>query len=158
MIGIEDQITAMSARWPSFAVVAKEGRRVIWDGTLDPIQRRYHVRIGYQAPLAIERFSILNVQPRVQVLSPRLERHPGFEEGPTPHVYLNKSDETLPFLCLFDPYSGEWSPGDLIADTTVPWTARYLYFYEGWLVTGKWLGGGRHPTDEEMGDDQRKAI
>jgi len=158
MIGIDDQIAAMATRWPSFAVVAKEGRRVIWEGPLHPVQRRYRVRIGYELPLAIERFTILDVQPRVQVLSPRLEQHPEFEEGPTPHVYVNKSDNTLPFLCLFDPYSGEWSPSDLIAETTLPWTSRYLYFYEGWLVTGKWLGGGRHPTGEEIGNAQRKAI
>ncbi|THD34554.1 MAG: hypothetical protein E7773_14990 [Sphingomonas sp.] len=148
----------MADRWPSFAVTAQDGRRVEWEGTLEPVQRRYRVRIGYQLPYAIEMFTIVEVQPRVQVLAPKLERHPEFEEGPVPHVYGNPQDRSLPFLCLFDPYSGEWSPGDLIAATTVPWTSRYLYFYEGWLVTGKWLGGGRHPTDEELGDDERKII
>jgi len=46
-----------------------------------------------------------------------------------------------------------------LAETTVPWAARYLYFYEGWLLTGKWSGGGRHPTQEELDGTQRpKAI
>ena len=146
----------MSERWPSFVITAKEGRRAVWEGTLEPVQRRYQVYISYIVPLAIERFSIIEVQPRVQVLTPRLEYHPEFEEGPVPHVYGNREDVTLPYLCLFDPYAAEWSPGDLLAETTVPWAARYLYFYEGWLVTGKWLGGGRHPTSEELGSGNRK--
>lgn len=136
----------MAQRWPSFVVTAREGQRVVWEGTLDPVQRRYRLRIDYEAPYAVEVFTVLHIQPRVQVLSPVLERHPEFEEGPIPHVYFNRNAPTLPFLCLFDPYRGEWSPEDLIAETTVPWAARYLYFYEGWLTTGKWLGGGRHPT------------
>jgi hypothetical protein len=158
VIGIDGQIAAMAERWPSFAVVAREGRGAVWEGTLAPIQKRYRVRMSYTVPSAVELFSIVNAQPRVQVLGPVLERHPEFDEGPVPHVYHNRRDVALPFLCLFDPYSGEWSPDDLLADTTVHWAARYLYFYEGWLVTGKWLGGGRHPTAEELGDDEAKSI
>ena len=158
MIGIDAQIVAMRDRWPTFKVVEQAGRRGVWEGTLDPVKRRYRVRIAYTAPFAIEMFSIIDVQPRVQVLSPKLERHAEFDEGPTPHVYASKADPTLPFLCLFDPYSGEWSPSDTIAATTVPWTARYLFFYEGWLVTGRWLGGGRHPTEKELLGDRRKSI
>ncbi|MGH8092034.1 MAG: hypothetical protein ACREIF_00990 [Chthoniobacterales bacterium] len=29
-----------------------------------------------------------------------------------------------------------------LADTIVPWTSRWLYFYEIWLATGEWMGGG----------------
>jgi hypothetical protein len=29
-----------------------------------------------------------------------------------------------------------------VADTTVPWTALWLYHYEVWHATGEWLGGG----------------
>ena len=159
LIPIETQIAAMEQRWPDFALVQRIGRRAVWEGTLDPVCKRYRVRIGYEVPLAIENFSILNVQPRVQVLSPRLERHPEYEEGPIPHVYVNRAEQSLPYLCLFDPFNGEWTPSDLLAETTVPWAARYLYFYEGWLLTGKWSGGGRHPTQEEQDGTQRaKAI
>lgn len=158
MIGIDDQIAAMATRWPSFAVVAKEGRGAVWEGTLTPVKKRYRVRIAYTVPWAIEMFSIVDVQPRVQVIDPTLERHPEFDDGPVPHVYVNRHAVELPYLCLFDPFSLEWSPGDLLADTTVHWTSRYLYFYEGWLVTGKWLGGGRHPTAEERGNGDTKSI
>lgn len=158
MIGIDGQIAAMAERWPSFAVVAREGRSAEWEGSLTPIQKRYRIRMNYTVPLAIEMFSIIDVQPRVQVIGPLLERHPEFDEGPVPHVYLNRQNVELPYLCLFDPFSREWSPDDLLADTTVHWASRYLYFYEGWLVTGKWLGGGRHPTTAELGNGNAKSI
>lgn len=159
MIGLDDQIAAIAARWPTFVVTAREARTVTWEGTLEPVKRRYHVRMSLRLPYAVENVTALHVQPRVQVFSPVLERHPEFEDGPVPHVYVNDNDPSLPFLCLFDPYRGEWSLSDLIAETTIPWSARYLYFYEGWLVTRKWHGGGRHPTEQERcGDRRAKAI
>lgn len=103
MIGLDDQIAAMAARWPTFAVVAREGRTVVWEGTLEPVKRRYRVRVSFKLPYAIENLTVLQVQPRVQILSPVLERHPQFEDGPVPHVYGNDNDRSLPFLCLFDP-------------------------------------------------------
>jgi len=63
----------------------------------------------------------------------------------------------LPYLCLFDPFNGEWTPSDLLAETTVPWTARYLYFYEGWLLTGngRAVAGTRHRRSWMEPSDQR---
>lgn len=159
LISIDSQIAAMTERWPAFHIVDKTDRSAIWEGVLDPVSRQYRVRLGYEVPLAIKNFSILNVQPRVQILSPQLEGHPEYNEGPIPHVYLNPTELSLPYLCLFDPFNAEWTPSDLLAETTVPWTSRYLYFYEGWLLTGKWSGGGRHPTQEELnGVRQPKTI
>lgn len=37
-----------------------------------------------------------------------------------------------------------------VANTIVPWLAEWLEFYEGWLVTGIWYGGGEHPNVEEV--------
>jgi hypothetical protein len=48
-------------------------------------------------------------------------------------------------LCLFDPQTAEWSPGAAIADTIVPWTYEWLFYFEEWLVSDEWKGGGRHP-------------
>lgn len=159
MVSLDEQIAAMAARWQTFQVTTRKPRSAIWEGTLDPVKRRYRVRISLYLPYVIENVTVLQVQPRVQVLDPLLERHPEFEDGPVPHVYLNDEEPSLPFLCLFDPYAAEWSLSDLIAETTVPWTARYLYFYEGWLETGKWLGGGRHPTEAELvGEQSQKTI
>jgi hypothetical protein len=52
----------------------------------------------------------------------------------------------MPSLCLFSLSKREWTPDDLIAHTTVFWAWEWLLFYEGWLVTKKWKGGGRHPA------------
>jgi hypothetical protein len=46
---------------------------------------------------------------------------------------------------LFSLEGREWGLDDLIAETTILWAARWLFFYEGWLATKKWKGGGRHP-------------
>jgi hypothetical protein len=33
----------------------------------------------------------------------------------------------------------------LLATTTVPWALLWLFYFESWLVTGAWDGGGIHP-------------
>lgn len=146
MKSIEAQVTRMAELWPDFVVVNRGDRHAVWEGLLEPVKRSYKVRVAYRTPFAIEMITIHRVQPRVQVLQPLLERHPEFEEGPVPHVYINGQDPERPCLCLFDPRADEWSMNDLIAETTIPWAARWLFFYEGWLLTGRWQGGGRHPT------------
>ncbi|MDR3529296.1 MAG: hypothetical protein P4L90_01880 [Rhodopila sp.] len=65
-----------------------------------------------------------------------------------PHVY----SESPIRLCLYLPSSGEWHGGLLIANTLVPWAALWLYFFEEWLVSDDWKGGGVHPIDDDSGD------
>lgn len=72
--------------------------------------------------------------PQVTVIEPRLELHPGATS--LPHVY--PGDE----LCLF--YPGQWRPDMLLSTTILPWTAEWLMYYELWLVSGHWTGGGQH--------------
>jgi hypothetical protein len=48
-------------------------------------------------------------------------------------------------LCLYLPSADEWMPTQLIAETIVPWTSLWLFYYETWHATGEWLGGGDHP-------------
>jgi len=38
----------------------------------------------------------------------------------------------------------------LIATTILPWTALWLYYYELWLDTGKWLGPSSHSADRHL--------
>jgi hypothetical protein len=33
----------------------------------------------------------------------------------------------------------------LIADSVVPWASEWLFFYEIWLPSGEWHGGGEWP-------------
>lgn len=145
MKSIDEQIDAMAAFWPGFRVVDRASRTARWEGELAADKRRFTVSISYRVPAVIEVWTILGVQPRVQVLSPELELHEDYEEGPLPHVYWNRDDLKRSFLCLFRPDIPQWTPEDLLANTTVHWASEWLYFYEGWLVTKKWFGGGWHP-------------
>ncbi|WP_322517170.1 hypothetical protein SR870_06330 [Rhodopseudomonas palustris] len=151
MTTIDQQIEAMAVRWPSFKIIDKGASHVEWHGVIAPDKREHLVRVKHRIPMVLENISLRDAQPRVQVLNPLLESHPDYEEGPIPHVYPNRDDPKLPYLCLFSPALREWDINDLIANTTIHWTAEWLYFYEGWLVTKKWRGGGRHvsPTTEE---------
>lgn len=144
MKSIEEHIRAMTLVWPGFTVSKQDGYSATWEGVLAPDKREHLVRIAYRVPFAIENITVHDAQPRVQVIAPRLERHSDYEEGPIPHIYANKTDSSLPYLCLFDPTAREWDVGDLIADTTIFWAWEWLYFYDGWLVTKRWHGGGRH--------------
>ena len=144
MKSIDEQIAAIETQWPEFVLKERTGRTARWEGTLVPVRRPHLVRIRYGVPSVIERFTINQIQPRVQVIKPTLQRHPNYEQGPTPHVYRNPDDTALPYLCLFNPTGDEWEPGDLIAETILFWAARWLFFYEGWLATKRWRGGGGH--------------
>jgi hypothetical protein len=146
MKSIEQQIGAMETQWPQFRVTDfdRTERTVVWEGPLAPDKREHLVRVTYRIPLVIENVSLKDAQPRVRVLRPLLERHADYEEGPIPHVYVSEEDPSLPYLCLFSPDLREWGLDDYIAHTTVFWACEWLYFYEGWLLTKKWHGGGRH--------------
>lgn len=64
--------------------------------------------------------------------------HKLWKDKPVPHLYPNGS------LCLYYPPNGEWSYKDSWAETLIPWTSLWLFYYEVWQETGKWLGGGIH--------------
>lgn len=145
MTSIDDQIRAMDFQWPGFKVVERDHDRVMWEGILAPDKREHLVRVRHRVPMILEDITLHDAQPRVQVVKPLLERHDDYDEGPIPHAYVSELHPTMPYLCLFSPSGREWSIDDLIAHTTIFWAAEWLYFYEGWLVTRKWRGGGRHP-------------
>jgi hypothetical protein len=71
-----------------------------------------------------------------------------------------KANSTLLYLtlCLFSPSLGEWDVNDLLAETTIFWANEWLYFYEGWLITKKWRGGGRHPSLTTDGAKQLETV
>lgn len=59
------------------------------------------------------------------------------------HLY---SQETVE-LCLWLPSTGQWNSRMSIAETIMPWTVLWLYYFEDWLATGNWRGGGIHPEE-----------
>lgn len=139
---IAEQAEAMRRHWPDFRMRPINDRSASWRGPLRPLMARYEVEISYRVPHIVERLDPLRQQPRVQVITPALRCRPGDPEGRLPHVYWSHDGE--PSLCLFDIETAEWTPFDLIALTTVPWSLDWLGCYEGWRATGEWTGGGRH--------------
>ncbi|MCA9604135.1 MAG: hypothetical protein KC619_00985 [Myxococcales bacterium] len=99
-----------------------------WRGELRPtdLSRRYLVELTYT----------IGTRPRVFVRGPPLARFPGRK---LPHVWDDGS------LCLYLPKACEWAPTMRLADTIVVWASEWLFFYESWLLTGDWLGGGHEP-------------
>lgn len=80
----------------------------------------------------------LNEKPKVKIISPKLKRNSKGEK--IPHMYSQK------YLCLYMPKYREFKKSDFLSDTIIPWITLWLYYYELWHITGKWLGGGEHPN------------
>ena len=100
--------------------------------TPTPVSRSYDLRIDYRQ----------GHTPRAFVEAPNLV---ALAEGRRlPHVY----DQQPTRLCLYLPGTGEWTPALRLDQTVVPWAALWLYFFEDWLVSGEWKGGGRHPDPD----------
>jgi hypothetical protein len=50
---------------------------------------------------------------------------------------------------LYKPGKGEWSPEMMLDKTVLPWVELWLFYFEEWLVSGEWKGGGEHPVKNE---------
>lgn len=97
--------------------------------TPTPVSRSYDLRIDYRQ----------GHTPRACVEAPNLV---ALAEGRRlPHVYEQQPTR----LCLYLPGTGEWTPALRLDQTIVPWAVLWLYFFEDWLVSGEWKGGGKHP-------------
>jgi hypothetical protein len=119
----------MRVVWPSFHCKA----RGFWIGRLRALDfsESYDVRIEYR----------VGAKPKVWVLG-LPSREEESESKKIPHRFTDGS------ICLF--YGDEWTADKSIARTIVPWLLEWLAFYEGWLVTGEWQGGGTHPTSPDQ--------
>lgn len=76
--------------------------------------------------------------PRTRVLGPSLKL---LAEGKRiPHLY----DQEREVLCLYFPPASEFDGTKPIATQILPWIGMWLYYFEEWLVSGEWAGGGIH--------------
>ncbi len=125
-VALQDSL--LRRRFPGFAGRLRKGEG-IWRGPVRPTPRSrcYTIEIRYR----------LGKRPRVRVVDPA--PLPTREGERPPHLYREGS------LCLFHPNRGEFGAEDRIDQTIVPWVSTWLYFYELWLWSGEWLGGGDHP-------------
>lgn len=54
-----------------------------------------------------------------------------------PHVY--KFDEQTCKICLY--MNDDWDNSKYDSDL-IPWISEWLFYFEMWLITGEWYGGG----------------
>lgn len=142
---VVEQDREIQRLFPGFRLTGDLGLWAVWEGTLTPVRKAYKVRVTYFPRIFFPDFQIANPRISVIVDDPVIGLDPrGTGELP-PHIYPNVSRPEFPRLCLFDPATDEWDGEKLIAETILPWTARWLFFFEGWMATGEWFGGGRHP-------------
>jgi len=128
-LGLGEQLAYLRVICPDFETEVRDGRlRSV--GLLQPteISRQYRVEFTQAGGRS----------PEVRVISPLLRR--GRKDEDIPHMY----DQVR--LCLYLPSGEEWKPSDPIALTVVPWASLWLLYYEVWLATGDWQGGGIHPS------------
>lgn len=142
------QRARMAARWPEFDFEAIEGSLVCWTGRLRGLQRTYAMAVFWHAESEDKPYVILR--------EPQLRPREGTTFQDVPHLLFNPERPELSGLCLFDPARKEWSNKLLIADTTIPWAAEWLGYYELWHLDGVWRGSGVGP--ETIAETRAAAI
>lgn len=120
-------------RFPA-AVVRHSGRTLLFMAGIAPGEfgRLYHCLFKVKPD---------SQQPDVIVLEPDLASLAGGRKIPHTYAYDGKGTR----LCLWWPKGRDWMPRMKFADTFIPWTAEWLHYFELWLATGEWSGGGEHP-------------
>lgn len=101
-----------------------------------PLSIEYTLKVVFEPDQKVP-FSVYVVNPKPLKLA----------EGATrlEHVYDNQKQR----LCLYRPGKKQWDRSMLLSETAIPWAIEWLYFYEIWVSTGKWLGGGEHPPRKD---------
>jgi hypothetical protein len=124
-LSLAQQRIGVSSNFPNFRYTGNH-KVARWYGSLKAgdLYESYRVKIEYR----------LQKRPVITVLSPKIQRRD--DQPKIPHTYPGDHP------CVYFPTTGEWNAEKLIAVTIIPWLAIWLYFYEVWLVTGEWLGGG----------------
>lgn len=155
-ITIWQQVLTMNRIWPNFRVLLRRNNFVHWEGTLCPLNRVYTVHV-FLCRMRSHNKSFQTLS-RVISIEPILHRRTEAPDTPIPHIYNDQNDLKHPYLCLYDPRESVWNSSTLVANTIIPWTIDWLACYEGWLATGEWTGGGRHPAARESNSNMNNAL
>lgn len=110
-----------------------------WKVVLDS-KRRMLIATGFMSPDVSAKDYIVQIKlsyqghPNVRLIKHKFHRD--LEGNLPPHLYKDLS------LCLYYPAFKEWNHNMYLSDTIMLWTLRWLFHYEIWKETGKWIGGG----------------
>lgn len=115
------------SRFPQFRM-RRRGKVVSWTGTLEPIKGHvFTIRIDYGD----------SWRPKTYLVDPPMRED-------CPHTYGNGE------MCVFwpdDPENEGWEKDSWIAETIIPWSATWLYYYQRWVETGEpWAGPQKSHT------------
>jgi hypothetical protein len=112
--------------------------RLVWcySATPLPLSRDYDIRIEFQQ----------GNKPEIFVDGPNLHLLAGGRR--IPHLYRQRP----PRLCLYLPGTCEWQPWMRLDQTVVPWVVLWLFYFEEWLASDDWKGGGMHPEEDDDSD------
>jgi hypothetical protein len=136
-INLQAQLLALLKAIPGSSGTVRRSH-LSWQAEVTPTTRSitYRVQVSY-CPA--------DRRPQVAVLSPPLtERGEG---QPIPHVFPGNRP------CLH--FGHEWNGGMWMNQTLVPWISEWLFFYELWLATGTWLGGGHEGSKPRTATESR---
>lgn len=122
-----------------------DDNQLCWLGKVKPtaFSKEYNLIILYK----------INKAPEIWVIGDELEK---IEDKNFPHIYDKKIDKKMVRICLYRNY--EFNHSMYLSNTIVPWAIEWLYYYELWLLTDKWLGGGVHPTNVSNKKEIRKRY
>ena len=116
--------------------------RAIWVGQIQPLSicDIYTIEVDYTQ----------GKHPKIRVLFPKLRLAKG--ERKIPHMFNQER------LCLFRGINKHWDPSVGFNRNIIPWTSMWLYYYEMWLATGKWMGGGEHPSVNLLKKEKKNSV
>ncbi|MER9444899.1 hypothetical protein NKI79_26675 [Mesorhizobium sp. M0340] len=144
-LSVKDQDERLRAANASFRLIIDTWWMGVWEGELRPIGQTYRIRIRYFPYRFWKNVTIGHPYVTVKAIDPLVAPNVRGTGERTPHVYSYGYPPDIPALCIWDPVLNEWGPHEYIVDKIVPWTVKWLLFYEDWLDTGVWQGRGRHP-------------
>lgn len=127
-----DQMMTLRAAYPS-ASCELCNSTLFWFGKVKPtpLSREYTVLLIYNSETQ---------KPEVWVIGKELQK---IDDPDFPHKYDVSPENNMVRICLYR--YREFTGDKFLANTILPWTVEWLYFYEIWLATGEWCGGGEHP-------------
>jgi hypothetical protein len=161
-LSVIEQDRLIRAQCPQFQLVGGGHWIGVWEGTLRPICQTYRIRIVYFSRRYFDGWHLDNRYVEVFVMDPPICADPRGTGEPPQHVYSLDHPPDFPALCIYDPVEDHWRPNEPIVDRIIPWTIKWLFFHEEWLLSGAWKGGGRHPessspclTQEDLDPESR---
>lgn len=132
--------------WPGSSLEFLQGRALRFSFKLAPsaMSRVYRCSLKLYPAKSPELF-VLDPDPRILAAGRVL-----------PHVYPHSGAGTK--LCLWLPRAHQWTAQMRLDETYLPWAAEWLDYFEEWLVTDEWTGGGEHPDTRPKRWTARSAL